>query len=156
MNVKADQLSQPKLTMTIEKDVRIPMRDGATLVADIFRPAEAGQYPAILNISCYQKDKVWVPPADLEEEADPHMTWETVNPLWWVPRGYICLRIDTRGSGKSAGTFRSWRMAGDRSTCTTQSSGPRSKHGAAATSGPRVFHTMRPSSGGWPACSRRP
>ena len=62
MNVKADQLSQPKLTMTIEKDVRIPMRDGATLVADIFRPAEAGQYPAIVNISCYQKDKLWVPP----------------------------------------------------------------------------------------------
>jgi uncharacterized protein len=103
MSAKAAPLSQPGLTMTIEKDVRIPMRDGATLLADIFRPAEAGKYPAIVNISCYQKDKVWVPPADLEEEANPHMTWETVNPLWWVPRGYICVRIDTRGSGKSPG-----------------------------------------------------
>lgn len=103
MSVKATRLSQPTLSMQIEKDVRIPMRDGAKLVADIFRPVEAGKYPAIVNISCYQKDKVWVPPADLEEEANPHMTWETVNPLWWVPRGYICVRIDTRGSGKSAG-----------------------------------------------------
>ena len=103
MSAKQGELSQPHLTMTIEKDVRIPMRDGATLLADIFRPAEDGKYPAIVNISCYQKDKVWVPPADLEEKANPYMTWETVNPLWWVPRGYICVRIDTRGSGKSPG-----------------------------------------------------
>ncbi len=103
MNDGQAQLSQPTLTLHIEKDVRIPMRDGATLIADIFRPAEAGSYPAIVNISCYQKDKVWVPPADLEEEANPYMTWETVNPLWWVPRGYVCVRIDTRGSGKSPG-----------------------------------------------------
>ena len=31
------------------------------------------------------------------------MNWETVNPLWWVPRGYAALRVDTRGSGKSPG-----------------------------------------------------
>jgi putative CocE/NonD family hydrolase len=31
------------------------------------------------------------------------MTWETVNPLWWVPRGYAVLRVDSRGSGKSPG-----------------------------------------------------
>ena len=103
MSVKQAELSQPHLTLKIEKDVRIPMRDGATLIADIFRPAEAGKYPSVVNISCYQKDKVWVPPADLEEEANPYMTWETVNPLWWVPRGYVCVRIDTRGSGKSPG-----------------------------------------------------
>jgi hypothetical protein len=89
--------------MVIEKDVAIPMRDGAILYADIFRPKAAGKVPAIVNISSYQKDKVWVPPADLEEKANPYMTWETVNPLWWVPRGYACVRVDTRGSGKSPG-----------------------------------------------------
>jgi putative CocE/NonD family hydrolase len=31
------------------------------------------------------------------------MNWETVNPLWWCPRGYALLRVDTRGSGKSLG-----------------------------------------------------
>lgn len=89
--------------MVIEKDVAIPMRDGAILYADIYRPKEPGKIPAILNISSYQKDKVWVPPADLEEKANPYMSWETVNPLWWVPRGYACMRVDTRGSGKSPG-----------------------------------------------------
>src|SRR5262245_34066083 len=31
------------------------------------------------------------------------MNWETVNPLWWVPRGYAAVRVDSRGSGKSPG-----------------------------------------------------
>ena len=103
MNTKTKALSRPRHKMTIEKDVKIKMRDGAILYADIFRPKAAGKFPAIVNISAYQKDKVWVPPADLEEKANPYMTWETVNPLWWVPRGYVCIRVDTRGSGKSPG-----------------------------------------------------
>ena len=103
MNTKTKALSRPRHTMTVEKDVKIKMCDGAILYADIFRPKEKGKFPAIVNISAYQKDKVWVPPADLEEKANPYMTWETVNPLWWVPRGYICIRVDTRGSGKSPG-----------------------------------------------------
>jgi predicted acyl esterase len=86
MSEQDAKLSQPQYTMRIEKDVRIPMRDGATLFADVFRPAESGRFPAILNISAYQKDKVWVPPDDLEEKANPYMTWETVNPTWWVAR----------------------------------------------------------------------
>jgi len=101
--MKTRALSRPRHAMTIEKDVKIKMRDGAILYADIFRPKGAGRFPAIVNIGAYQKDKVWVPPADLEEKANPYMTWETVNPLWWVPRGYVCIRIDTRGSGKSPG-----------------------------------------------------
>ncbi len=103
MNVKPGAVSPPRYTMIVEKDVKIRMRDGALLYADIFRPHENGEFPAIVNISCYQKDKVWVPPHDLEEEANPYMTWETVNPVWWVPRGYACVRVDTRGSGKSPG-----------------------------------------------------
>jgi len=105
MSDKASKVSQPKhARMVIEKDVQIPMRDGTVLYADIFRP-EAGneKFPAIMNISVYQKDKLWVPPADLEEKANPHMNWETVNPEWWCPRGYACVRVDSRGSGKSPG-----------------------------------------------------
>jgi putative CocE/NonD family hydrolase len=36
------------------------------------------------------------------------MNWETVNPLWWVPRGYACVRVDGRGSGKSPGRTDPW------------------------------------------------
>ena len=103
MSKTRGRLSQPRHDMVIEKDVRVRMRDGAALYADVFRPKGPGRFPAIVNISCYQKDKVWVPPHDLEEAANPYMTWETVNPLWWVPRGYACVRVDTRGSGKSPG-----------------------------------------------------
>ena len=89
--------------MIIEKDVDIPMRDGVRLRADVFRPAGGGKFPAIVNIGSYQKDKHWVPPPDLEEKDNPYMNWETVNPLWWVPRRYVALRVDGRGSGKSPG-----------------------------------------------------
>jgi len=65
--------------MTVEKDVQVPMRDGTILYADVFRPDVGDErFPAIMNMSVYQKDKLWVPPADLEE-VDPYMDWETVN-----------------------------------------------------------------------------
>jgi predicted acyl esterase len=32
------------------------MRDGARLKADVFRPDDAGTFPAILNLGPYQKD----------------------------------------------------------------------------------------------------
>ncbi len=100
---KDAKLSQPTYTMKIEKDVDIPMRDGTILKADVFRPDAPGQFPVLINMGIYQKDKLWVPPHDLEEKPNPYMNWETVNPEWWVPRGYICLRVDERGSGKTPG-----------------------------------------------------
>lgn len=105
MNREHAAVSQPRdYKMIVEKDVRIPMRDGTLLYADIFRPDGGDErFPAIMNISVYQKDKLWVPPEDLEEKANPHMNWETVNPLWWCPRGYSCVRVDSRGTGKSPG-----------------------------------------------------
>jgi predicted acyl esterase len=100
---KETKASEPQYKMKVEKDVDIPMRDGARLKADVFRPDGDGQFPVLINMGIYQKDKVWIPPADLEEKPNPHMNWETVNPEWWVPRGYCCVRVDERGSGKSPG-----------------------------------------------------
>src|SRR5882672_7258569 len=84
------------------------MRDGARLKADVFRPKSASRFPVIINMGSYQKDKLWVPPADLEEKPNPTMNWETVNPLWWVPRGYASVRVDGRGSGQSPGQHEPW------------------------------------------------
>jgi predicted acyl esterase len=95
--------SRPRHDIVIDKDVEVTLRDGVRLRADVFRPKGAGRFPALVNIGAYQKDKLWVPPPDLEEKPNPHMNWETVNPLWWVPRGYAAVRVDTRGSGKSPG-----------------------------------------------------
>jgi predicted acyl esterase len=94
-----------------EKDVDVPMRDGAKLKADVFRPDDAGKFPAILNLGPYQKDKLWIPPETLEEKPNPYMNWETVNPQWWVPQGYAAVRVDGRGSGKSPGQCEPWSLA---------------------------------------------
>jgi putative CocE/NonD family hydrolase len=98
-------------TIVIEKDVAVPMRDGARLIADVFRPQGSERVPALLNLGPYQKDKLWVTPDTLEEKQNPYMNWETVNPLWWVPRGYSCVRVDGRGSGKSPGQCEPWSLA---------------------------------------------
>ena len=101
----------PVYGIVVEKDVDVPMRDGARLKADVFRPDDAGRFPAILNLGPYQKDKLWVPPDSLEEKPNPLMNWETVNPEWWVPKGYAAVRVDGRGSGKSPGQCEPWSLA---------------------------------------------
>ena len=105
MATKEQAVSQPQeYKLIVEKDVKIPLRDGTFLCADIFRPDGGSErFPVIMNIGPYWKDKLWVPPPDLEEQPNPYMNWETGNPLWWCPRGYAMLRVDTRGSGKSPG-----------------------------------------------------
>src|SRR5262249_45533015 len=96
--------------LIVDRDVDVPMRDGARLKADVIRPDDGGRFPAILNHGPYQKDKVRVAPDTLEEKPNPLMNWETVNPEWWVPRGYACLRVDGRGSGKSPGQCEPWSL----------------------------------------------
>ncbi len=105
MTDKEKNVSQPNdYKLIVEKDVKIPMRDGAILCADVFRPDRGTErFPAIMNIGPYQKDRLWIPPEDLEEKANPHLAWETANPVWWCARGYACVRVDARGSGKSPG-----------------------------------------------------
>ena len=71
MPEKTARVSQPRdMKLIIEKNVQVPMRDGTLLYADIFRPDTTEKAPVIFNTSVYQKDKLWVPPADLEEEAN--------------------------------------------------------------------------------------
>ncbi|MCC7346203.1 MAG: CocE/NonD family hydrolase, partial [Variibacter sp.] len=110
MNVQS-KTSEARYGIRAETDVDVPMRDGAVLKADVFRPDGEGRFPAILNLGPYQKDKLWVPPPTLEEAATPTMNWETVTPEWWVPRGYAAVRVDGRGSGRSPGQCDPWSLA---------------------------------------------
>ena len=109
MNVRANPA--PPDSVLIEKDVAVPMRDGARLMADVFRPKGGERVPALLNLGPYQKDKLWLTPDTLEEKQNPYMNWETANPLWWVPKGYATVRVDGRGSGKSPGHFEPWSLS---------------------------------------------
>lgn len=68
----------------------IPMPDGARLAARIWRPPGAGPFPALFECIPYRK-------GDLVRARDER------NHPWFAARGYVCLRIDMRGSGDSEG-----------------------------------------------------
>ena len=102
--------ANPDIRILHERDVDVTMRDGAALKADVFRPHAGEKVPAILNLGPYVKDKLWVVPANLEEKQNEWMNWETINPEWWVPRGYAAVRIDGRGSGRSPGQCEPWSL----------------------------------------------
>ena len=104
----ASKLSQPKYTMVIDKDVKIPTRDGSYLMADVFRPdAPGGKFPPLLSLSVYQKELQYVP------HGGPFTHQERPEPDYWVPRGYVLVFIDSAGSGRSPGNvdFRSMAEA---------------------------------------------
>ncbi len=90
-----------------EKDVEIPVRDGAVLRANVYRPTDAGRYPVIMTLGPYGKDLHMSELHDSAyvklEEQGQLLNWETPNPEWWVPLGYAVVRVDQRGSGASPG-----------------------------------------------------
>ena len=93
--------------MRLDKNVTVPVRDGLQLRADVFRSDDEGPAPVILTMGPYGKDIHF---EDFNaaafasvEERGPYMNWETVNPEWWVPRGYVVIRVDERGTGQSPG-----------------------------------------------------
>ena len=102
--------------MRVDWDVPIPMDDGVVLRADVFRPDDDGRHPVIMTHGPYAKwlafqegfARQW---ANLEAEhpdavagsSHLHMNWETVDPERWVPDGYVVIRVDSRGAGRSPG-----------------------------------------------------
>lgn len=102
----------------VERDVPIPMDDGIVLRADVFRPAKEGKYPVILSYGPYGKNlhfrkgypdqwKVLVEkyPEALQGTSGRYLNWETVDPEKWVPDGYVVVRVDSRGAGRSPGVL---------------------------------------------------
>lgn len=102
--------------MQIDWDVPIEMNDGVVLRADVFRPTEAGQYPVLLTYGPYAKGLAFQEgyPSAWQRMAEEHpdvtagstnkyQNWEVVDPEKWVPDGYVCVRVDSRGCGRSPG-----------------------------------------------------
>lgn len=89
--------------MIFDDNVDITMPDGVTLSADIFRPDAEGQFPIIMSATPYQKDMPWPVPPDHEAEQGQYQNWEVPNPERWVPKGYVLVRVDIRGTGTSKG-----------------------------------------------------
>jgi uncharacterized protein len=102
--------------MRIDWDVPVKMDDGLVLRADIFRPAKDGKYPVILSYGPYAKNlsfqdgypSAWERmitkhPDVAADSSNLYQSWEVVDPEKWVPDGYACVRVDSRGAGCSPG-----------------------------------------------------
>jgi predicted acyl esterase len=100
----------------IDWDVPIPMDDGLVLRGDVFRPEPDGRYPVIMTHGPYAKwlafqdgfARQWANlaaehPAALAGSSNLYQNWETVDPEKWVPDGYVIIRVDSRGAGRSPG-----------------------------------------------------
>lgn len=101
--------------MIIDRDVPIKMDDGVVLRADVYRP-DSGQHPVLVTYGPYGKGVPWRDaymvqwqymtgkhPGMLPGSSREYMVWETPDPDIWVAWGYVCVRVDGRGCGRSPG-----------------------------------------------------
>ncbi len=80
---------QPRFEVVVDWDVRIAVRDGVELSANIWRPV-GGHVPAIFEMIPYGKDN-WRRASDVTRGE------------WFAARGLALCRIDVRGTGSSGG-----------------------------------------------------
>jgi hypothetical protein len=112
----SDNRSEIRDGMRIDWDVPIRMDDGLVLRADVFRPVKEGRYPALVSYGPYGKGLAFQDgyktaweimcrenPDAVSGTTNQHANWEVVDPEKWVPDGYACVRVDSRGAGRSPG-----------------------------------------------------
>jgi hypothetical protein len=100
----------------VEWDVPIEMDDGLLLRADVFRPNDDAAHPVLLSYGPYAKGlhfedgypDQWhimcaAHPDVAAGSSNKYANWEVVDPEKWVPGGYACVRVDSRGTGRSPG-----------------------------------------------------
>jgi uncharacterized protein len=107
--------------MCIDWDAPIEMDDGIVLRADVFRPIAEAKHPVILSYGPYAKGLsfqegykgnwarlIRAAPEVLLGSSNKYQNWELVDPEKWVPDGYACVRVDSRGAGRSPGALDVW------------------------------------------------
>jgi len=104
-------VSKRQYDIVLEREVKVPVREGFRIDIDVVRPDAAGKFPAIVSLSPYSKeyqlDRVWpgvyggrrvrgVPDSSME-----------IGPIeFLVRRGYVQIVGSIRGTGKSGGIWR--------------------------------------------------
>lgn len=107
------------------EDVEIPLRDGINLLADVYRPAGNEKHPVIIRLGVYGRafdvgaisDEASRLASEEREDAWFQRTTPKLTPMDfyenmvsanisdWVPRGYVCIRVDGRGVGRVPGVI---------------------------------------------------
>jgi uncharacterized protein len=90
-------LSRPVHAITRDDDVPVRMRDGVNLLADVHRPVEPGRYPVLVAASPY--------PRQIQDLGAPAGFIEAGASDFFVPRGYVHVIANLRGTGGSGGVF---------------------------------------------------
>jgi uncharacterized protein len=90
-------LSTPEYGMKHDFDVEAPMRDGISLLADVYRPDADGKFPVLIAASPY--------PRQIQDSGAPMGFIEAGASDFWVPRGYVHVVANLRGTSGSGGTF---------------------------------------------------
>ena len=94
---KVPEKSEPRFSICGEYEVRIPMRDGIRIAAEVLRPHAAGKFPALVSTSVYTRQ--------LQRSVVPLGQNEAGISEFWVPRGYAHVVVDVRGCNDSEGKY---------------------------------------------------
>ncbi|MCD6058539.1 MAG: peptidase [Thermomicrobiales bacterium] len=87
--IETELATTPSYAVRRERNLRIPLPDGATLAADIFLPDAPGRYPVVMEYLPYRKNDT---------------TWQGYfGHRYFAERGYAVIRVDVRGTGDSDG-----------------------------------------------------
>lgn len=78
-----------------ENSVEVTMRDGTILLADIWRPNADGRFPALVAAAPY--------PRQIQDLGAPAGVIEAGTSDFFVPRGYVHVIVNLRGTGGSGG-----------------------------------------------------
>lgn len=90
-------LSEPRYTSRRDNNVVVTMRDGTALLADVHRPDAQERFPALIAASPY--------PRQMQDFGAPAGFIEAGVTDFWVPRGYVHVIANVRGTCGSGGTF---------------------------------------------------
>jgi predicted acyl esterase len=112
-----DVVKHPLPDDVLVEEVRIPMRDGVRLAANVFRPKSGPPVPVITTATPYGKDHYdqWNFFRDAPEGSVPggggfylghleiseRVAFESPDPAFWVPNGYAVMLVDLAGRGRS-------------------------------------------------------
>jgi putative CocE/NonD family hydrolase len=100
--------------IAVDRDVAVRMRDGVTIVVDVYRPDAPGAFPVLLAFATHSKE---IQGTDYPKTFPPQPAWSSLwvghmeagDTRFFVTRGYIHVIGSPRGVGKSGdGGSRLW------------------------------------------------
>ena len=114
------EVSEVRDEMRIDWDMPITMDDGLVLRCDVFRPNRKGATPSFSVVAptasgCTSRTATRPPGSAWRRSirvtagsTNKYQSWEVCDPEKWVPDGYVCVRVDSRGCGRSPGYVEHW------------------------------------------------